>query len=118
MGVIHRDIKPSNILMKINGDIVLADFGLACIFQGELLDEYCGTEGYMAPEIVLQQKYYFDVDIWSAGVAMYECLTKKQPFNDFDQNKLKDIFKEWQDNEIQNTITFRQAGVIRTILGV
>ena len=53
-GVCHRDIKPENLLLDGNGDIKIADFGLAAKFRfngkEKMLKGNCGTPGYMAPE--------------------------------------------------------------------
>ena len=73
--LMHRDIKPENIILKDNiseTDIVLVDFGL-CEYTDskELLFKRCGTPGYVAPEILNDEKYSTKVDIFSAGVILY-----------------------------------------------
>jgi calcium-dependent protein kinase len=83
-GIMHRDLKLDNILLKDKEndlDIKLADFGLAaCASQGELLFIRCGTPGYVAPEILNNEKYDYKVDIFSAGVILYMLLTGTPPF--------------------------------------
>lgn len=76
--------------------MILADFGVSYIVdeKKKSLNEYCGTVGYIAPEIVLEQEYSFGVDIWSAGAVMYECLTRTQPFV-IEEDELKQIFQAW-----------------------
>lgn len=91
--------------MKETGDIVLADFGISEILNddgnstitGRPLDEHYGTHGYMAPEIILKREYSFEVDVWSAGVVMYQCLEKHQPFFQYDESDLEEIFLDWKN---------------------
>lgn len=74
-GIMHRDIKPENLILKDpdnNHDVKIADFGLATVVsQGEYLFRRCGTPGYVAPEILADEKYDQKVDIFSAGVILY-----------------------------------------------
>ena len=74
-GIVHRDLKPENILLaeKDNSEsIPLADFGLAHQFEIACqLRSYCGTPGYMAPEIISKNLYGPAVDMWSLGVIAY-----------------------------------------------
>jgi serine/threonine protein kinase len=91
-GVIHRDIKPENILIDRDGHCRLVDFGLAKIVEGgisaaegsgELSSvkySHCGTEGYMAPEILNREAYSFAVDWWSLGCVLYHMLVGSAPF--------------------------------------
>ncbi|CAD8060269.1 unnamed protein product [Paramecium primaurelia] len=75
-GIIHRDIKPENILLQ--GEVIkLADLGI-CI-KANNAQQYCGTPGYMAPEITMKQKYDNKVDCYSIGVLIHELLFGKIP---------------------------------------
>merc|ERR1712141_698560 len=80
--IIHRDLKPDNILFDGENNIKIGDFGLSEEFvPGKMLNTFCGTPEYMAPEVFQGQK--FDgpkVDVWSLGVMLYEMLTDTIPF--------------------------------------
>ena len=73
--MIHRDIKLKNILLKnnySNHEIGLCDFGLCCSEnKKEKHFSYCGTPGYVAPEILKKKAYTKKVDIFSLGVILY-----------------------------------------------
>ncbi len=82
-GVIHLDIKPANILIDTEGNVMVADFGIAHLFvAGEAAESapVMGTPSYMSPE---QKKGGAGVtmasDIYSLGVVMYELFTGKKP---------------------------------------
>ncbi|PVU92651.1 hypothetical protein BB561_003700 [Smittium simulii] len=81
IGVIHRDIKPENILMDEQGHVALTDFNVATKFlPNQLHNSIAGTIGYIAPEIILSTGYSCEVDWWSLGVVMYECIYNVRPF--------------------------------------
>ena len=91
--IVHRDIKLENILIDMNNNVKICDFGIGMILstENEELYSHCGTPMYIAPEIILSTKNKgykgFPVDIWSAGIALYIMLSGKLPFNldeDFD----------------------------------
>ncbi len=85
-GILHRDIKPSNILLADDGNIYLADFGLARMAQaGELTlssDMLLGTPQYISPEQARgEPKLDEGTDIYSLGVVIYEMFVGRVPFN-------------------------------------
>ena len=82
-GVWHRDIKPSNIIMMGNSRIKLADFGVARVENSTLKEvgAVMGTPGFIAPEQYLGRDVDHRVDIFAAGVVLYELLTGETPFS-------------------------------------
>ncbi len=85
-GVLHRDIKPSNVLLATDGQMYLADFGLARIAQsGESTlssDMIMGTPQYISPEQAMGKKDLDEgTDIYSFGVMLYEMVVGQVPFN-------------------------------------
>lgn len=85
-GILHRDIKPSNVINANDGQIYLADFGLARIAQsGESTltsDMVLGTPQYMSPEQAMAKKDLDDgTDIYSFGVMLYEMTVGRVPFS-------------------------------------
>ena len=83
MNIVHRDIKLENILLDLNNNIKICDFGVGKkIRPNQILHEQSGTPVYMAPEILKNEGYLgFPVDIWSSGVALYIMLSGTVPFN-------------------------------------
>lgn len=85
-GILHRDIKPSNVLIATDGQMYLADFGLARIAQaGESTlssDSIMGTPQYISPEQARGDKNLNEgTDIYSFGVMLYEMVVGQVPFN-------------------------------------
>ncbi|AET40687.1 serine/threonine protein kinase CHK1 Ecym_6307 [Eremothecium cymbalariae DBVPG len=85
--VAHRDIKPENILLDRDGNLKLADFGLATQFKRKdgtkrVARDQRGSPPYMAPEIIYSNGYFADLtDIWSIGILTFVLLTGETPWN-------------------------------------
>ncbi len=83
-GVVHRDIKPGNILVMPNGQVKLADFGIARGLDTQTLTQtgrVMGTPHYFSPEQSAGQRATAASDIYALGVVAYECLCGRRPFD-------------------------------------
>jgi calcium/calmodulin-dependent protein kinase I len=88
MGIMHRDLKPENILLasKVSHtDIKISDFGLAKMstnypYRLPRSHSICGSDFYLAPEVVAQEEYGREIDIWAVGIITYVLLSGSLPF--------------------------------------
>ena len=123
-GVIHRDLKPENVLMtsdKDDGDIRILDFGLSKIsIPNEKCTEPYGTLTYCAPEIILDEPYNKEVDMWSLGIMTYLMVSGRLPFNSEDENKIarKIAFDEpdYEKNSCWKTLSCECIDFIKKLL--
>ncbi|XP_066449458.1 G protein-coupled receptor kinase 5-like [Eleutherodactylus coqui] len=80
-GIVYRDLKPENILLDDDGHIRISDLGLAIkIPDGESIRGRVGTVGYMAPEVIKNERYTFSPDWWGLGCIIYEMIEGQSPF--------------------------------------
>ena len=82
-GLIHRDVKPENVLLTKDGNVKVADFGLARAVSDATMattGSVLGTVAYIPPELVTSGEADARSDIYSVGIMAYELLTGKPPY--------------------------------------
>ncbi|KAI5020096.1 hypothetical protein ZWY2020_044984 [Hordeum vulgare] len=84
--VIHRDIKPENLLVGVQGELKIADFGWS-VHTFNRRRTMCGTLDYLPPEMVEKTEHDYHVDIWSLGILCYEFLYGFPPFEAKEQSE-------------------------------
>ena len=112
--VIHRDIKPQNILIgsieknernqisKVH--VLVGDFGLSKHIVESRAFSVSGTMGFQSPELQLNQGYGLKADVWSAGIVLYQLLTR---------NERKNIFLEMIQKGEEKTLACIQCEIER-----
>ncbi|XP_045889713.1 cGMP-dependent protein kinase 1 isoform X2 [Micropterus dolomieu] len=88
-GVIYRDVKPENVVLDKHGYAKL--IGSRCLKRvkvGQKTWTFCGTLGYMAPEIILNKGHNKSADFWSLGVFVFDLLSGGLPFGGSDPMKI------------------------------
>ena len=87
--IIHRDLKPGNLFLNQKIQLKIGDFGLASKleYDGQKRYSICGTPNYIAPEILEEKGYSYEVDIWSLGVITYTMFFGVTPFETDDADK-------------------------------
>lgn len=84
-GIIHRDLKPENLMVRANGDVALADFGIAKQIGSAqptltVAGEVVGSPSYMSPEQFAGAKLTHHTDLYSLGVLLYELTAGRRPY--------------------------------------
>lgn len=89
-GVIHRDIKPSNIMLTLDNDVRIIDFGIALVKDSDIsrIEGIAGSPSYMSPEQVQSEDLTERSDLYSLGAVAYELLTGYRPFRGSNLSKL------------------------------
>lgn len=88
--IVYRDLKPYNLMLTADGHIKLIDFGLSKKFNKEKNKTYsfCGTMGYLAPEIYYKKGHDFTADWWSYGAVLYQMVAGHLPFYKKDHEEM------------------------------
>ena len=130
--VAHRDIKPENILLA-DGELKLADFGLAVLFahKGEYkpCQTVCGSPPYMAPEVVPKggftgrktEPYQGDMaDIWSVGIVLFVLLVGNTPWDEPTMNsyEFRDYVENGAHDELWEKIPLQAKSLLRGMLRI
>jgi serine/threonine-protein kinase len=82
-GIIHRDLKPANLLRRVDGLVILTDFGIASLFASRhytAAGTVIGTAEYLSPEQAAGRLVTPRSDLYSLGVVLYTLLTGRTPF--------------------------------------
>ncbi len=82
-GLVHRDVKPQNLLLRRDGTLKIADFGIARSAETTALTQagtVLGTAAYLSPEQALGEEVTSAADIYSLGAVLYELLTGRPPY--------------------------------------
>ncbi|HSK14824.1 MAG TPA: protein kinase, partial [Gaiellaceae bacterium] len=82
-GLVHRDVKPQNLLLREDGVLKIADFGIARAAEQTRLTQVgalLGTAAYLAPEQAAGEPVTPAADVYSLGIVLYELLTGRTPF--------------------------------------
>jgi Protein kinase domain len=88
-GIVHRDLKPENVMVRADGQVKIADFGIAKAFNQASSSGFhtvtgttVGTPAYMAPEQAMAKELGPWTDLYSTGIVAYELLVGQVPFSD------------------------------------
>ncbi|XP_040202186.1 G protein-coupled receptor kinase 5-like [Rana temporaria] len=100
-GIVYRDLKPENMLLDDDGHIRISDLGLAIkIPDGESIRGRVGTVGYMAPEVIKNERYTFSPDWWGLGCLIYEMIEGQSPFRAWKERvKREEVEKRVQEEQ-------------------
>lgn len=85
-------------LMEDELTVKVCDFGWSVFIGEKERKTCCGTQEYLAPEILQNQSYSFEIDLWTLGILCYEMSTGLTPFLDKNASKMNDNVKKGEYN--------------------
>uniref|UniRef100_A0A8C8JTB9 G protein-coupled receptor kinase n=1 Tax=Oncorhynchus tshawytscha TaxID=74940 RepID=A0A8C8JTB9_ONCTS len=108
--IVYRDLKPENILLDDNGHIRISDLGLAIkVPEGDPIRGRVGTVGYMAPEVINNERYGMSPDWWGLGCLIYEMTAGRSPFRARKERvKREEVEKRVQEGEEEYSDKFTE----------
>ena len=114
-GVLHRDLKPANVMLDGNGDVRIADFGIATL--GESVEEgVVGTPQYMAPELLAGRPATTKTDIFALGLILFEVFTGKRAYEAKTLAELKQLHETTTLTTPSSIVSDLDPAVERVIL--
>lgn len=124
-GIIHRDLKPLNIFLNSKRCIKIGDLGVAKLNDStvvptlqdcQISDNKVGTPLYLAPELVMNKKYDYKVDVWAAGVIMYYLTALSPPFSGDNISDLGVSITTTTPRELSNYYTNKYKSLLKSFL--
>ncbi|KDO33453.1 serine/threonine protein kinase [Saprolegnia parasitica CBS 223.65] len=89
-GIVFRDLKPENVVLDLDGNALLTDFGISKegVADHSSANTFCGSPMYLAPEMLSRSGHGFALDWYSVGALLFELLTGLPPFYTNDKKQL------------------------------
>ena len=116
--IVYRDLKPENLLIDKEGHIKITDFGFAKVLSPKNMFRtftVCGTNEYLAPELIQQKGHGMAADWWTLGVLIFELLVGYPPFVD---DNIMRLYQKILNREIEFPVQMdrRAKDLIRQLL--
>jgi serine/threonine protein kinase len=96
--IIHRDIKTKNLVLNENDNLIICDFGFMTIIDEKSAKSILGSQGYTAPELLMEKPYKESVYVWAAGVV---CL---QLVNNLSENEIPSQIDLQNESKVQKLL--------------